>query len=543
MKTRLLFFVTIAMVIAGCSKIDLDELSKQSVGTSLATPIGTIDATVWDVYKMFDTIITPEIGEDNTVFLYWEQPISIDKFDFKDFTSGDEAYGSYSLSQTAGLLPKKTFYIRDTLLYSFNFNEASATKTYAIDSILIKRALFDLGITVTDLQLDENTYIEAEVKFPTLSTSGLAFRAIVTTNEMSIERQTGYFMASFAGSLTNTVPMLITFKLVSDGTKTVTSNSAISYTAKFRNIDYDVVHGYFYSKNPICSNHTTIKLDNTKQLYDFVAKNTVNLYNPEIIINLTTNVGTDAAIHFNSICAITKKGQRTTASFNGVPYTTQAIKIAQRPHATAETEIKFDRNYGNTHELFKKIPDSLTVDWDLYLGATDSVHNDFMVNPIKVDGTLATRIPMWFDKGTDIHFADTLDADLTSINGDWINYVNIKKFQVFLKFQNTLPMQAEAEVTFLDFKKNVLYIAHDIEIACPRVDEYGRSTEIAEKEVVLEFTGEEVRQILQTKKIAVSYVVGGYDEESTINFHATDGLRVKVSAYATMTVSIPNTKE
>ena len=86
MKKHILSLAIMASLMVSCSKIDLDNaLGDLSLGTSLATPIGTIDITLSDLYKQFDTIIAPEIADDGTVFVYWEEAIKIDEFDIKDF--------------------------------------------------------------------------------------------------------------------------------------------------------------------------------------------------------------------------------------------------------------------------------------------------------------------------------------------------------------------------------------------------------------------------------------------------------------------------
>lgn len=552
MKKQILLFLTIAMSIAGCSKIDLDSIGEQSVGTSLATPIGTINASIFDIYKKFDTIIDLQYDQDNTVFLYWEQPLKIDKFDIKDFSCGEKLSATYKLDEIIGSsvpdgmsipLVKGTYVIKDTLNYSFNFNELDATQRYAIDSILIRHALLEMTLNATDITLDENTYIEAELSFPGMKGQNpIVIKAIAAQNFIEIERNLGYFMASFNNSGTNDVEIQIAFKLVSDGTKTISSTSAISFSTEIKDIKYDILYGYVYSSNPISTNHTVIKLANTDQLYEFVNKNIVSLYNPELTISLTNNIGVDAYLKVNDVYALTRTGKKTNALFRGEPSFTKTVETSQRPYESATASIKLDRNFGGLNELFKEIPDSLILNWEMYIGNEEEEHNDFIIDPIQLDAKFSTRVPIWFDKGATITFEDSLEADLTAINGEWTDYVDMQKFEIFLNFENTLPVHAKARIAFLDSIGNELFAKEDFDIECPPVDELGRSEEAAIKEITLEFTEEAIGNILKTKKIALKYLIDGYDEESTINFHASDGINVKISAYATIAVTTKKKK-
>ena len=557
MKKNILFIVMLAGLIAGCTKIDLDAISDQTINTSLAVPIGKMSISLSDIYKQFDTIITPQTDEDNTVFIYWEEPIKIDQFDIKDFTKGETYRGSVSpLDNTAlntliGLLPQGTpvvlpagnYLIADTLSYSFNFNETSDVNQYRIDSIIINQAMLKFGLDLTNITLDDGTYIETELSFPTLKSSKpIKFNIVASSSHIDLEQAINPFIANFGQTGTNAIDMYISFKLVSDGTKTISSNTSIDFSIGIENIDYDVVYGYIYSSNPICSNHTVIELPNTEQLDEFISSNSVGLYNPEFSINFTTNLGIDAKLEVNEIYAMAKKNKKN-AIFNGKQSFTQFIGTPTTPHTSESTKVTLDRNFGGLNELFRDIPDSLVIDWDIFIGDAENKFNqDFITNPIQVDADFSVRIPIWFDKGTSVSCGDTIDADLTGINGEWANYIDFERFDIYLNFENTLPVHANAHLTFLDSLDNAIFTTDELDIPCPHVDELGRSTEASHKENVLQFSDEQIGYIMRTKKIIANFAVNGYDEESTMNFHASDGLSVKISAYATLKITATDNK-
>lgn len=554
MKKYILSLTIIASMIVSCSKIDLDNaLGDLSLGTSLATPIGTIDITLSDLYKQFDTIIAPEVADDGTVFVYWEEAIKIDEFDIKDFTKGQKTTESLSVLDDptiAGMvasfpnipLPKGTYMLCDTVPYSFNFDEQSDTSTYYIDSIKINHAMLEFGIDVTGLTLDEGTYIEAEISFPTLkSKKPIVFKAIASTSRINIERAINPFIAEFKRSGMNSVDMCLAFKIVSDGTKRVSASSSINYSVEIKDIDFDIVYGYMYSKAPITSNHTKIELPNTEQLSEFMGKNLVSLYNPEFSIYLTTNLGVDATLDVRQIYAMTKSGAKKYADFNGKQSFTKEINTPKTPYDSESDKVTLDRDSGKINKLFEEIPDSIMLDWDLYIGKEgEESSSNFIVNPIQVDPKFSIKVPVWFDKETYIQYEDTLDANLTAINGEWTDIINIEKFEVYMNFENTLPVHARADIAFLDSLGNELFVAEDVNIPCPEVDELGRSTEAASHEEVFGFPHDAIANIIKTKKIAISILVDGHDKDATINFHANDGLKVKVSAYASVSVTPGN---
>lgn len=554
MKKHILSLAIMASIMAGCSKIDLDEaLNGTTLGTSLATPIGSIDVTLSDLYKQFDTIIVPEVADDGTVFIYWEEAITLDEFNIKDFTKGQELSGSLSITDNptiAGIvaslpdvpLPKGSYTLSDTLFYSFNFDESNDTNIYNIDSIKINHAMLEFGIDVTGLTLDEGTYIEAEISFPTLkSKKPIVFKAIASTSRINIERAINPFIAEFERSGMNSVDMYLAFKIVSDGTKRISASSSINYSVEIKDIDFDVLYGYIYNKKPISSNHTQIELPNTEQLAEFLENNIVNLYNPEFSIYLTTNLGVDATLDVRQIYAISKSGNKRYADFNGKQSFTKEINTPKTPYDSESDKVTLDRDFGKINKLFEEIPDSLILDWDLYIGKEgEESSSNFIVDPIQVDPKFVIKVPIWFDKGTYIQYEDTLDADLTAINGEWTDIINIEKFDVYMNFENTLPVHANADIAFLDSLGNELYVAEDIVIPCPEVDELGRSTEVASHEEVFGFPHDAIANIIKTKKIAIIIHVDGHDENASINFHANDGLKVKVSAYASMSVTPSN---
>jgi len=546
---KIFTIIIVAVCLMGCSKIDLDELAKQEYGTSLAIPIGQIDASIFDIFQQFDSVIDLKQDADNTVFVYWEQQFSVDEFSIKDFSKGAKLRGSYRVMDipyignmlsvlpagTEVPLPKGKYAISDTLVYSFKFNDFGSDDQYDIDSILVHNATLALNLNLEEITLDDNNYIELELTFPTLSASRpMTFKAIATQNRMDIERMTGYFIANFGTSANNDVDFYLTMKLVSNGGMRISSNSMIKLATQFTDINMDVLYGYIYCKEPVTSNHTTIELPKVAELQEFITKNKVSLYNPQLALELTTNLGVDAALHVNGLYGVLNDGTHVDALFRGSPSFTKTIETAQKPHTTATTNITIDRTFGGLNELFKTVPDSLAIDWDLYIGTPAMIHNNFLVNPLQLDAKIYTKIPIWFDKGVAINYTDTMDADLTGINGEWTDYAKIKKFNIYLDFENTLPVQADARITFLDSLDHELFTQDNIEIPCPPVDEYGRSKQVVNKTNVLEFTEQAIANILKTKKIMVTYYISGYDEESLINFHATDGLKIKVSAYADM---------
>lgn len=560
MKRYILLLAIMASTVVGCSKINLDSLSDQELGTALAIPIGNVNITLANIYKQFDTIITPQVDDNNTVFIYWEKPFKVDEFDLKVLTKGEKFEGSLSFLDDATLeelikglpdgqripLPQGYYQLKDTVRYSFNFNEQSQERIYFIDSVLFRNTTLNLELDLTDIELDENTYLEAEIHFPNLaSDKAMKFQATATTGHTELQRNTGEFIAGFERTGTNEVDMYVTFKIVSDGTKTISKNSAVDYSVEFNDINFEIVHGYIYNKAPVCSNHTVIALPDIDQLYKFMETNLVALYNPQLSISLTTNLGVDASIRVNQAYATTRSGKVTHAVFdNDNTWFEEPIATPKVPYDTANYNLTLDRDFGKLNELFREIPDSFIIDWDVYMGQTEHIsYSNFIVDPIQLDAKFSIRVPIWFDKGTYVNFNDTIPADLTAINNEWANYIDIDKFDIFLNIENTLPVHANAILTFLDENDNVISTKEDLVIPCPRVDEYGRSIETATDEMTLEFVGQDIANIVKTKKIAIEFLTTGYDEESTINFHATDGIKVKVSAYANVKTSISNFKK
>lgn len=554
MKKYILSLTIIASMIVSCSKLDLDEaLNGSSLGTSLATPIGSIEVTLSDLYKQLDTVIVPEIADDSTIFIYWEKEFKIDNFNIKDFTKGQGLTGSLSVLNNTTIggmaetlpfvpLPEGTYLLRDTIPYSFNFDEQSDTSTYYIDSIQINHAKLEFGIDVTGITLDEGTYIEAEISFPTIkSRKPLTFNAIVSTSRINIERAINPFIAEFERLGLNSVDMCLSFKIVSDGTKRISTNASINYSVKIKDINYDIIYGYIYNKKPISSNHTQIFLPNTEGLSEFLENNIVSLYNPEFSIYLTTNLGVDATFDVKQIYAITKSGEKKYADFNGKRSFTKKINTPTTPYESESDKITLDRDFGCVNKLLEEIPDSIMLDWDIYVGEEgEEDKNNFIVNPIQVDPKFVIKVPIWFDKGTYIQVEDTLEADLTTINGEWTDIVNIEKFEIYMNFENSLPLHASADIAFLDSLGNELYVAEGVIIPCPEVDELGRSTGVATHEEVFGFPHDKIANIIKTKKIAILIHVDGHDEDATINFHINDGLKISVSAYASASVTPGN---
>lgn len=548
MRYRILVLSLILSLITSCSKLDFDEATSMGYDASLGIPICKYHASIFNILESEDSLDYIYTDLDNTLYVYWEEERQDIYFDFIEFDEGDLVSKSTSLPEM--VLPQGTSYIlRDTMHYRFNYDSHSSfnVKEYTIDSIVIDKANINLDIDLDGIELGKNSYIDLTYEIPDIKDYDKnRFNAVITKNHANIRRVIPRFTADFSNqsSRENIVDMVYEYKIVSDGTTTISKNATIDYSTQFNLIQYNVAYGRFWEKQTVFDTVIGVKLP--KELLDLYYEDDNNrllFHDPIITFYVAHNLGADLRYVVDSIRTLDKNGNTLEyADFGGSKSYTNNLKKATTPFEYVYDTIVINRENGNTHRLFSMQPDSMVMNCHVYVGKTDGGHNDFIVNPMNMIVDVTTHINADFDAGTSFSTTDTVDADIASVDTSFTDYARIKEFYIILRAANSLPVQATVDVIMLDENDKELYRKPSIVLDCPDVDERGVTVEPTDQRIELHFTGDEVMNILKTKKICFTVNLRGKDAESMLSIRADNAIDINVSAYGVFRIKTDNLK-
>ena len=549
----ILLAVAIVWLTAGCTKVDLDKAGDVNYGASLAVPVGSVHISMEDILNMAK-ISQISTDEDYSINLFWKDTTKVLKVDLGDYTKGQRVNGEISITNSvpeiaaiisvlpegaAINVPAGTYEFEKDLKYAFGFNAVNENEERIIREVDIDKANIDIDLLTEGITMNNDNYLEVEISFPNIQQNGTpkTFKLKMTSSNGSIADTMKHFSIGFPDTDTaNEVSMHYRCKLVSDGAMTITKHAKLGYETYFNLMDTRQALGRFWMKNPIYSNKFSV--DIPKAITDAEIFKSSNLYvhNPQLLIDITNNIGVDIALNLNEISAIGKDGQTRYAMFDGSKKKSISLTRPTVPQDTASDIVMFDRENGGIQELFKSIPTKINVDCNVMAGKKNSLYEDFIVNPTVVKLNMQCKLPLWFDPGTELTYSDTIKADFSNMSGEWSDIVNIEQFNVYMNVANGFPFDFQADISFADENGNILYTRENDIFKAAHTDENGLSIESTLEEHILTFENDDVTKIFKTKMIIIKAKISSDDHQ--MNIKATDKLDVKISAYAKMKANI-----
>ena len=186
------------------------------------------------------------------------------------------------------------------------------------------------------------------------------------------------------------------------------------------------------------------------------------------------------------------------------------------------------------------LPEEINIDYSLstiYQEERDSWH--FITMPTQTNIDITAKIPFQFDPTSNFVYNDTIDANLSSLlDNSILENTEIDTVNLYLDVECKLPVNTNLKLIYLDENDQIITESNTFKIPSAEVDIEGRVTNATNETIILSTNGENINDILNTKKVILALSLEGHDENSRIYFQTTDAIDIKLSAFIRAKASI-----
>lgn len=539
--------------------VNISDLNTEINGrTALALPIGSVHANMSDLLDLVDSTVITADSTNAICILYSQNDITLD-LEFKNIKKSETLIDTIKLRNkdcffdilnnlpptiNSVKLDKGSYKFRDETTYELSFNEeVDGEKKIRIDSAIISNATVDLRVRAYGLNLSESNYLLMSLEYPDVLDERYAeeFRNIkITSNEYSLKKELEHLRIYFNEIMGDKPINLATnFELVSDGSLVITREADLQFDMKVDLLNSDALFGYFWLKEPIKSDKLSYDIPREIIENDLLKNSNLLFTNPILELNVTTNIGIPLTLDVHDIYAI-KNGEEYHATFNNNSSLNVNFSSPRQPYDSASTTLILDRENGSLHTLLSVLPEEINIDYSLstiYQEERDSWH--FITMPTQTNIDITAKIPFQFDPTSNFVYNDTIDANLSSLlDNSILENTEIDTVNLYLDVECKLPVNTNLKLIYLDENDQIITESNTFKIPSAEVDIEGRVTNATNETIILSTNGENINDILNTKKVILALSLEGHDENSRIYFQTTDAIDIKLSAFIRAKASI-----
>lgn len=546
-KLKLAFIActsTFLTLFTGCNTINIDDLGDAEYNPSLAVPIGNFEASMFDIVDFVDQDYLKADSATNIVYYIWKDDSHKIKFDMCDLsydskittTESLKDYQPFSSLLSAGknTIPAGDHDFTTSSSYPFKYNKNNDKQIIEVDSAKIGSAQFNCDIKIDGTTLSNDNWLEIIFVFPNIKNSqNNQFSIRMTSNEGSIKENMSDFTVYFNDD-NNSTKLQLLYTIHSNGTLKFNNDLKITYTTELNIIDVKEFYGFVWQKDPVVNDEIKAEIPSDFFNQDLFASNNLLFSNPEFYLNINSYLGVPIRLNIDEVYSISENGNKHYADFNGNKSCSIDVKRADNPGDVAETTVKFDKDNGQTYQLFEEFPKEIHYLWKIYNDHTDKNPRQFAINPLDVNMNFEVRLPLQFNPTSSLSFNDTIDADFTGMSEDGTlpEQLKIDFINVHLDVQNGLPITINGKLEFLDENNVVVYESDSISIPSASVNEEGIAQLHSESNILLPFKGNDIDMLFKTKKIKLSAKATGYNDKAKIDIRANNRLKIHISAFA-----------
>ena len=539
--------------------VNISDLNTEiNGGTALALPIGSVHANMSDLLDLVDSTVITADSTNAICILYSQNDITLD-LEFKNIKKSETLIDTIKLRNkdcffdilnnlpptiNSVKLDKGSYKFRDETTHELSFNEeVDGEKKIRIDSAIISNATVDLRVRAYGLNLSESNYLLMSLEYPDVLDERYAeeFRNIkITSNEYSLKKELEHLRIYFNEIMGDKPINLATnFELVSDGSLVITREADLQFDMKVDLLNSDALFGYFWLKEPIKSDKLSYDIPREIIENDLLKNSNLLFTNPILELNVTTNIGIPLTLDIHDIYAI-KNGEEYHATFNNNSSLNVNFSSPRQPYDSASTTLILDRENGSLHTLLSVLPEEINIDYSLstiYQEERDSWH--FITMPTQTNIDITAKIPFQFDPTSNFVYNDTIDANLSSLlDNSILENTEIDTVNLYLDVECKLPVNTNLKLIYLDENDQIITESNTFKIPSAEVDIEGRVTNATNETIILSTNGENINDILNTKKVILALSLEGHDENSRIYFQTTDAIDIKLSAFIRAKASI-----
>jgi hypothetical protein len=243
---------------------------------------------------------------------------------------------------------------------------------------------------------------------------------------------------------------------------------------------------------------------------DFLDGGDIHFNDVNVNLTVTNGVGIDArfTIH-NLIASNTTSGESIALSASGIiGVPIQVERAMQNPFIPGETQFTLNTTNSNILDLLEIFPDKMSYDVSLDINPDGNIYNyqDFLLPDSKTTLTLDLELPLDI-LADNVTLIDTFDIDIDfDEQSQFID--DVQSLDLTLLAENSFPLATSINILFFDdlgiVTDSVTFqgdaIAAGVFNADCKVDEP------TETNITLSFTGDRIRNILESKQAKVTAV-------------------------------------
>ena len=574
-----LIFVFVFSLSSCVNDLDMNKLNKEvELGTSFIIPVGHTRATVFDIFSMIGNDIWVADKESNVVYLLFNTDLQLPADTCKTFDLSASILNGYSFKNDAD--PANPWFAPGTVLvgpsaphaskpkitetFDYGYNKTEDGRvTQRLDKIEFESAKLYITVDLVGITIaggSPNTFIELIFKIPDIDFEETikikeadGSNIHITPPPFNIGNKTILFP-----SHASTIDMTIEAKFYTAGTAmhTITfgTNADIKVDIKQTDINVRAAWGFFNNYKRVTGDRIYADIPVDLFRNSIIANNRLLFHSPEIVFEVSNNIGVPLKFVVDSIKAVDGNGTTVRANFTGPNAfnsgisTKVPIKTPTQFGTVADTTITFNRENGRTNLLFTINPERFVYDFHVAIDNEKAEyhldHNiqHFLCRPLQVDMDVRAYLKFWFDPETQYASRDTVKlgnslGDMLKI-GDFV--IEPERVTINIDFKNHLPLQVMGSAIFLDENNVKLHEEKNITIQCPDVFPFTSDSDpqggmvISEKvfQLKIKLVENDTEKLLKTRNIVFEYTGKAKNPiTDRINIRATDYLDAVVSLF------------
>lgn len=559
-KVKILsLFILVVAMFSCIQKLDFNEMDKNvSYGTSLVMPVGYSTMTAAELVAEINNPIIVADANSNTVFLHIMQNEKLSIDEFLKLNMVQSSSNAYSLNSMLGSLSlpanidhtnvdaaNAQLGLLNNGLFDFGLDRYENSQLVRrVDYVKIGSTKLVVNSVVTDITgLSANgAKIKIDLKFPNIegiSARTFTFYAdgVSNSSEWVLSDIEMSFLQGHLPRSRTSVDVSYSFICPDGSTIALGADANVQTWIEFDNIRVELAKGWFGESYLVASDNIEKELPTDFFKSEVVANNQLLFHNPIITLNVRHNAGAPLSLIVNGISCSNEQGQSVSADFNGSPSVVKSLARATTVGAESNTTIVCDREHGATNRLFtvqkpSKIKYNFSLNFDKDVAPQDLIDEiqHFVLRPTYMDLDIDVKLPFHFDPKTNFSRVDTIkDVNLDSIM-DALK-IDFEHVELYMTFNNHLPIYGEADIFFVDAVGNVLYEFKDLVIQGPSVDTNGMVQSAMKSDVNLSVEKDYTSAIRAAKHVIIKYSLKGKTENDQINIRATDWLKATLGLY------------
>lgn len=448
-------FLFLILFITSCKKVDINRISTSTWNPQLALPIAYGSFTISDILNQADSLVD-FIDPVKRPLLQLKINESIKGFSVSDAIKLPDfnTLPEQSVYKFSDLNPNDLLQINELAKGSLNlrFPFLKIIKRYdpnlqlnqSIDlnfskgsdlpsEFSIKKIKFSKGKLKVNVKysIPHQTILKFTFNEIKKNNSKLVDSLVYKTNSNSMEIDlTGYEADFSLNKLTFSIDDIIIIPTAKD----IVSSDKIVLGVEMVDVNFESIEGYFGQlKIPPISD--TLKIDQLKDL-----KGTFGITNPSIKLSVTSGFGIPVELGFENFSVIKKDNSKLNLFVN-TPLSIYGPENINAPDSTSIIVLN-SSTVSNFDKLLNSDTKEIQIGGNLYVnkGSNSSTKN-FIKNTSKISLNAEVTVPLT-GYANDFKFSDTTDFTLPSDV--------LKSLEINLNYRNTLPLDIDADITFLD---------------------------------------------------------------------------------------------